>query len=74
VDLVTALRTADLEPKEITFVHSNENSAAKLMLVKAMKGAKPEVTIQKPLYIYNLEGGYTDEASEILENGKDNNY
>lgn len=72
IDLVLSLREHDLEPKEIKFVCSNENSAAKLVLIKAVKGGKPEVKISKPLNIYNLEGDYTDEASKILENGKDN--
>lgn len=71
IDLLVALRKVGLEPKEIKFVHSNENSAAKLTLVKAVKGANPEATIHKPLYIYNLEGDYTDEAVGILENGKE---
>ena len=71
IDLLVTLRENGLEPKEIKFVHSNENSSAKLTLIKAVKDAGPEVTIRKPLYIYNLEGDYTDEASGILENGRD---
>lgn len=72
VDMIVFLRKHDLEPKKIQFVHSNENSAAKLILIKAIKNANPEVSICKPLYIYNLDGEYTDEASLILDDGKDN--
>ena len=71
VDLMVAFREQGLEPKEIKFVHSNENTSAKLILVKAIKGGKPEVNITKPLSIYNLEGDYTDTASRILNNGID---
>jgi tRNA1Val (adenine37-N6)-methyltransferase len=71
VDLLQTLRTNGLEPKQIKFVHSNDNSAAKLTLVKAVKNGNPELKVLKPLYIYTLEGDYTDEASAILENGKD---
>lgn len=69
VELLSSLHDSGLEPKFVKFVYSNENSAAKLVLVKAVKGGKGELTVQKPLYIYNLEGDYTDEASSILENG-----
>lgn len=72
VDMIVALRKFNLEPKKIQFVHSNENSAAKLILIKAIKDANPEVSICKPLYIYNLDGEYTDEASLILDDGKEN--
>ena len=66
VDLIDALRKEGLEPKEIRFIHSNENSAARLVLVKAVRDAGVEVKICKPLYIYNLEGVYNDEAHRIL--------
>jgi tRNA1(Val) A37 N6-methylase TrmN6 len=72
VDLVVSMRNHNLEPKEVQFVHSNENSAAKLVLVKAVRGGGTEMKVGAPLYIYNLEGDYTDEASKILENGKNN--
>ncbi len=71
VDLFVFCRQNDLEPKEVRFVHSNENSSAKLILLKAIKGGKPEIKIVNPLSIYNLEGDYTDQASLILENGKE---
>ena len=68
VDLIATLREKKLEPRRIQFVHSNEHSAAKLVLVEALKGAAPGLKVMRPLVLFNLEGRYTDEVSGILHN------
>jgi 16S rRNA (cytidine(1402)-2'-O)-methyltransferase len=72
-DIVEYLRKYKLEPKEIKFVQPNINKAPNQVLVKAVKNGGRFLKIEKPIYIYDLEGNYTNEILEIygkLENEK----
>ena len=65
-DIIYALRKNKIEPKKIKFIYSNEQSEeAKLVLIKAVKNAGEFLKIEKPLYIYNKEGNYTEEILKI---------
>lgn len=67
-DIIWGLRENKLEPKEIRFVYSREDSKeAKLVLIKAVKNGGSFLKINKPLYIYNLNGEYTEEIKNIYE-------
>lgn len=65
VDILESLRRYKLEPKELRFVHPNRNKAPNMLLIKAIKNAKPFLRVMEPLYVYNLDGSYTDEILEI---------
>ena len=52
VDLFCALRSADLEPKELVTVHSYAGEAPKLILCRARKCAAPSLIVAKPLVLY----------------------
>jgi len=65
-ELIVALKSKMLEPKVIRFVHTTENAAAKLVMVQAIKGGKPDIVVQHPLYVFNLEGLYSDEMQDLL--------
>ncbi len=65
VDILFLMRKNKLEPKKIKFVYSNVNTEPKLVLIKAVKNAKPFLQIEKNLYIYNENGEYTDEILKI---------
>jgi len=56
IDLISKMRKYNIEPKKITFVHSNENSIAKLVLVQGIKSGKANCQIEPPVFIYDLEG------------------
>ena len=71
VDIFHNLRLKKLEPKNIRFVFSNEKSEPKLVLIKAVKNGKPFLKVEKNLYIYDINGNYTNEIMEIYE--KENN-
>lgn len=64
-DIMSELRANKIEPKIIRFVYSNEIEESKLVLIKAVKNAKPFLKIAKPLYIYDRKGNYTKEILEI---------
>ena len=67
VDIMCLLRKYKLEPKNIRFVHSKQNDKPSLILVRAVRGAKEFLKIDKPLIIYKENGEYTDEILEIYD-------
>lgn len=65
VDIISLMRKYHIEPKTIRFVHSKISSEPVLILIKGIKNAKPFLKIDKPLYIYDDKGNYTDEIYKI---------
>jgi tRNA1Val (adenine37-N6)-methyltransferase len=66
-DIVTLLRANGFEPKRIRFVHSSVDTEAKMVLVEAVKNAKPGLAIERPLCLYNEDGGYTEEVLSLYQ-------
>lgn len=68
IDLISALRNNKLEPKKLTFIHSNSNTSPSLLLVCAKKGANSGLVIEKPAVIYKPNSTeYTEEFTKIYE-------
>lgn len=67
VDIMCLLRKYKLEPKNIRFVHSKADDKPTLILIRAVRGAKEFLKIDKPLVIYKDNGEYTDEILEIYD-------
>ena len=65
VDILSIFRKYKLEPKELKLVQPNSSKAPNLVLIKATKNAKPFLKVDKPLYIYNSDGTYTEELLKI---------
>ena len=65
VDILTLLRKYRLEPKILRFVYANIEKEPKLVLIKGVKNAKPFMKVEKPLFVYNNSGNYTDEILKI---------
>ncbi len=61
-DLVCAMRKSRLEPKIITFVQADENSAPSMMLVSATKGGASGVILTPPVLLYD-----TDQRDKLSE-------
>jgi len=70
VDIICLLRKYKLEPKQIRFVHSKAGEKPNMVLIRASKNANPELKFDRPLYIYNDEGKYTDDVYDIYEMSK----
>ena len=64
-DIISLGRQYKLEPKEIIFVHPKYNKAPNLMLIQFTKGAKPELKVSDPIYVYDDCGEYTKKIREI---------
>lgn len=64
-DIMINLRKYKLEPKNIKFVHPNQEKEPNLILVKATKNAGPFLKVERPIYIYDLQGNYTNDILKI---------
>ena len=64
-EIIYELKKHKLEPKKIKFVHSNYKQEPKLVLIKAVKNAKEFLKVEKPLFVYNEQGEYTEEILKI---------
>lgn len=64
-EIIYKLKENKLEPKKMRFVYSNENHEPKLVLIKATKNGREFVKVERPLFVYNEDGSYTDEILEI---------
>lgn len=71
-DLMELMRKYKIEPKKIRLVYSYINKDASLVLVKAVKNARPFLKIEKPLIIYDNNSEYTDEIYKIYNKERKN--
>lgn len=65
VDILYLLRKYKLEPKELTFVAKNKDTAPKLVMIKSIKNANSFLITNKTLNIYDEKGNYTNEVLRI---------
>lgn len=64
-EITENMRRHYLEPKRLRFVHSHAGSEAKMVLIEAVKEGKTGLIVERPLYLYDGEGNYTDEVRAI---------
>lgn len=64
-EIFDALKKNRLEPKRMKFVHPFLEKEANMVLIEAVKDAKTQCRIEKPVIVYQAPGKYTDEIYEI---------
>jgi tRNA1Val (adenine37-N6)-methyltransferase len=64
-DIITELRAAGLEPKELQMVVPSAGKAANIVLVHAVRGAGPELRMLPEIAVHEDGGGYTSEILHI---------
>ncbi|HHW32239.1 MAG TPA: tRNA1(Val) (adenine(37)-N6)-methyltransferase [Clostridiaceae bacterium] len=65
VDIMYHMRNYSLEPKYLRFVHPSAGKKPNLLLIKGIKGGRPELKMMDPLYIYDENGKYTRDIDLI---------
>lgn len=65
VDILCLCRKYRLEPKRIRFVHPKTNKKPNIVLIHCVKFGRPELKFMEPLYVYEDNGGYTQEIYDI---------
>ena len=64
-DIMFLMRKYKIEPKVLRFVYSKKDKMPKLILIKGIKNGKSFLKVEPNLYIYNDDGGYTEEILRI---------
>ena len=52
IDLISSLRAHKLEPKQMTFVHSDALAEPSMALISATKGGKSDIKVTAPLFLH----------------------
>jgi tRNA1Val (adenine37-N6)-methyltransferase len=68
VEALHRMRSEKLEPKRLRMVHSRPGSRGDFILVEGMKGGGEELSVLAPLFIYDGDGGYSEELEAIFKN------
>ncbi len=64
-DILCLLRNHDLEPKRMRLIYPKVGEPANLVLVEGIKGGKPFLNMEAPIYVYKDGEEYTDQIFEI---------
>ena len=64
-DLFVLFRKHNLEPKRMRLVYSKVNEPATLILLEGVKGGKPFLKLEAPIYVYEKNNEYTEQLKEI---------
>lgn len=64
-DIITTMRKYNIEPKRIRMVHPNTKKPPNIVLVEGQRDGGRFLKWDSPLYVYNDNGGYTDEINRI---------
>lgn len=63
-EIIFGLCQKGLEPKRMRLVHPYADREPVMVLIEALKGGRPRVTVEKPLIIYEKPGKYAEEICE----------
>ncbi|MFZ5814155.1 MAG: tRNA1(Val) (adenine(37)-N6)-methyltransferase [Bacillota bacterium] len=66
-DLIGQLRRHRLEPKRLRLVHPRAGRPANLLLLEAVKGGGPGLTVEPPLVVYEQGQRFTAEVQAIYD-------
>lgn len=66
-EIMDAMKENNLEPKRLRFIYSNVSTEAKMVLIESVKGGRTGLKTEKPFFIYNEDGSYTDEMRDIYK-------
>ena len=64
-EIFVILTKYKLEPKRMRLVLPHADEEPNLVLIEAVKGARPRITVEKPLIVRNSNGSYTEEIDLI---------
>ena len=64
-EIIVTLHTYHFEPKRMKLVYPFIDHEPTMVLIEAVRGAKPRMTVDKPLIIYESQGKYTQEIYDI---------
>lgn len=64
-ELFSKMQKYALEPKRMKLVYPYVDKEPNMVLIEAVKGGNPRITVEKPLIVYKAPNEYTDEIYDI---------
>ena len=64
-EIIRTLSRYKLEPKRIRLVYPFVDKEPNMILIEALKGGRPRVTVEPALIVYREPGIYTDEVRKL---------
>ena len=64
-EIMGVLMKYGLEPKRMQRVYPFVDREPNMVLIEALKGGKPRITVEKPLIVYDTPGQYSQQIHEI---------
>lgn len=64
-EIMTTLARYRLEPKRMQFVYPYVDKEPNMVLIEAIRGGKPHMTVERPLIIFREPGVYMPEIREV---------
>lgn len=65
VEIFMCLTTYGLEPKRMKLVYPYVDKEPNMVLIEALRGGRSRLTIEKPLIVFEAQGEYTAEITEL---------
>ena len=72
MDILLALKSVNMEPKRVQFIHPRIDRPPNLMLIEAIKNGKPDINWMPPLLIYNEDETYSAQYLRFVNKGNKN--
>ena len=64
-EIITLSVAYKLEPKRMQLVYPYVDKEPNMVLLQAVRGGKPRMTVEKPLIIFEKPGIYTKDIHEV---------
>lgn len=64
-DIMVLMRAYHIEPKELRMVYPNIKTPPTMVLIEGRKGGNAFLKVVEPLWIYDIDGTYSDEIRRI---------
>ena len=65
VEIMNVLTRYKLEPKRMQLVYPYIDKEPNMVLIEAVKGGNPRITVERPLIVYEKPGVYTKSILEL---------
>ena len=66
-EIIRELSAQKLEPKRMRLVYPYADQEPNMVLIEAVRGGKPRMTVEKPLIIYEDKHVYTEEVKQLYD-------
>lgn len=64
-EIFETMRKYKIEPKKACMVYPSADKAPTMVLIEGMKGARPKLLWQPPIFVHDNDGQYTQQINEI---------